>query len=57
MDQEECESSCNAQANLYQDENDEEKQDAFDQQRACIVSETCDSLEEGVCYNEEVFSF
>ena len=57
MKQDECESSCNAQTNLYEDEDDEEKQEAFQDLKSCIVSETCEDLTAGVCYDEDVFSW
>lgn len=55
MNQQECESACNAQVNLYEDQQDETKQNALDDFKSCVVEETCEDLVEGVCYDEEVY--
>jgi hypothetical protein len=59
MNQDECESSCNAQANLYEDVDDEDEtlQTAFDDLKSCIVDEACFDLSEGVCYDEDIFAW
>ena len=53
-----CYDDCERQRSLYADwwENDE-KSDRFDDHRDCIADSSCEELEEGVCYDEEIFVF
>ena len=53
----ECEESCNRTADLYEDWEDQDKIDAFDAHRQCIGSSTCEEINDGVCYDEEIFIF
>jgi len=55
MNLDECTSSCAAQSNWYEDNQKVEQQDAFDQLKSCIYSETCESVLDGVCYDEDVY--
>ena len=55
MNLDECTSACAAQSNQYEDSEHEQKQQAFDELKSCIVAETCGDLSEGVCYDEEVY--
>ncbi len=55
VDLEACTSACNAQDTLYSEWDDEEKMDAFDELRTCIVSETCERVSEGVCYDDDMY--
>lgn len=57
MNKVECNSACNAQLNYYQDNDYTDKENAFKDMRACIVSETCEAISEGVCYDEEVYAW
>jgi hypothetical protein len=55
----ECEVSCLRQEALYQEWEDERKEELFDDHRRCIARSSCDELAEGVCYDgyEELFVF
>ena len=55
MNLDECTSSCASQSNWYEDNEKVEQQDAFDELKTCITNETCEELENGVCYNSEVY--
>ena len=55
MNIDECTSACSAQQNLYEDWEDEEKEQAFKDLKTCIVAEECASVAEGVCYDEQVY--
>jgi hypothetical protein len=57
MGEEECVSACNAQVNLYEDEEDEATQNALDDYKSCVIDSTCDELAAGVCYNEDIYSW
>jgi hypothetical protein len=54
-----CIEDCEKQQQLYQDWDDEEKQDLFVAHKRCLVDASCEEIEEGVCYDgyEELFSF
>ena len=53
-----CYDDCERQRSLYADwwENDE-MSDRFDDHRDCISDSSCEELEEGVCYDDELFIF
>jgi hypothetical protein len=53
----ECEESCTTQLELYETWEDKDKLDAFDAERECIGSSTCDEIRDGVCYDDTVFVF
>ncbi len=55
--QDECERECARQDTLYDSWEDVAKQDAYAAHKTCIVDSTCDALDEGVCYDEEIFLF
>ena len=55
MNIDECTSACSAQQNTYEDWDDPEKENAFKDLKSCIVAEECDLLNEGVCYDEDVY--
>ena len=57
MNQDECESACNAQENRYDDDDLVDEGTAFDALKSCIVAETCEDLDAGVCYDETVYSW
>ena len=57
MNLDECSSSCAAQSNWYEDQELTEQQVAFDDLKACINSETCEDLADGVCYTEDLYNF
>lgn len=53
----ECEQSCEAQQSLYATWEDEAKEDAFDDHKRCLMQESCEAIDEGVCYDEAIFVF
>ena len=55
MNLDECTSSCASQSNWYEDNEKVDQQDAFDELKSCISRETCEDLQEGVCYDAEVY--
>ena len=55
MNLDECESACSSQENVYNSWDDESKQAAFDELKSCIVESECSDLNDGVCYNEDVY--
>ena len=51
---------CDLTARLNQVECEEaclEQEDAFADHRRCIVDATCEELEDGVCYDEDLYIF
>ena len=52
---EECVLSCKLQESLYQTWKDQAKIDAFKAHKRCIGKSTCDEIEAGVCYDEDLF--
>lgn len=55
--QSECEESCTRTRLRYQDWDDKNLLEDFAAHRRCIVQATCDELEEGACYDEDLFAF
>ncbi|MFT7519742.1 MAG: hypothetical protein ACI9MC_001885 [Kiritimatiellia bacterium] len=53
----ECRTSCLTQEALYDEWEDEVKQDALSAHMRCIRGSTCDEILDGVCYDEDVFLF
>ena len=53
----ECVTSCTSQKQLYEDWDDVEKQDLFDAHRRCLGSSTCEEIDEGFCYEDDLFVF
>jgi len=53
----ECTESCQRQDFLYQQWEDEEKQDRFDDHKACLKDASCDEITNGVCYDDALFVF
>ena len=54
---EECEASCVFQERLYDDTEDEARRDALTRHKRCLNRSRCDEIEEGACYDEDVFIF
>jgi hypothetical protein len=54
-----CVEDCQKQEQLYDNWDDEAKQDLFVDHKRCLVGATCEEIEEGVCYDgyEDLFSF
>lgn len=57
LSQVECEESCLREAALYQDWEDDAKIEAFAAHRRCIVQATCEELDDGECYDDDIFVF
>ena len=57
MSSDECKESCQQQQDLYAGWTDGEKQDAFDAELSCLYTSECADVADGVCYDEEVWSF
>jgi hypothetical protein len=55
MNLDECTSACSAQQNVYEAWDDPDKENAFDDLKSCIVAEECESVTEGVCYDEDMY--
>ena len=54
---EECTEACERQDALYEDWEDEDKLDAFDVHRRCLMDASCKQIDDGVCYDAEIFVF
>ena len=55
MNMDECSTACSAQQNLYQEWEDSDKEQSFDDLKSCIVSEECEDVEAGVCYDSDMY--
>lgn len=53
----ECEESCTRQDAQYELEEDDASAKAFREHRRCIGASTCEEIEDGECYDEDVFVF
>ena len=53
----ECEESCNRTNDLYESWEDQDKIDAFAAHKQCIAGATCDEINDGVCYDEDLYVF
>ena len=54
-----CEQDCERQEQLYDDWEDEAKQDLFKDHKRCLLDATCDEIADGECFvgYEELFVF
>ena len=52
-----CRASCETEQHLYEAWGDEDKQQAFRDERSCLVGATCDEIADGVCYDEDMYTF
>jgi hypothetical protein len=55
--QAECEDQCAREDALYAAWEDQEKMDAFDDHRRCVVGATCEELVDGACYDPLLFPY
>ena len=56
--QNDCEAQCEDQRTLYEDIwEDEDLEQRHDDYRNCVVDSTCEDIEDGVCYDEELFAY
>ncbi|MCB9677070.1 MAG: hypothetical protein H6737_18275 [Alphaproteobacteria bacterium] len=51
----ECVLSCQQEQQLYADWEDETKIEAFKEHKRCLRDSTCEEIEQGVCYDPELF--
>jgi hypothetical protein len=49
-----CRSACLSQQEQAQED---EREEAFDDLKSCLNTSTCDDIVEGVCYDEELYSW
>ena len=52
-----CETACTTQLVAVESEDNSERTTAFTQHRNCLATSTCEELTEGICYDEQFFSF
>ncbi len=52
-----CAENCQRQYQLYEFWDDTQLTDALDETQLCIADATCDEIAEGVCYDEDLYSF
>lgn len=57
MSETECKESCQQQERLYEEWEDEQLRDAFDAELKCLDDSTCEELADGVCYDEDLWSY
>lgn len=57
LSKEECEVACEQQEALYDQWEDPELRDAFSEYKQCAMDETCRAIEDGACYDEELYAF
>ena len=57
MSEGECEESCADQRDLYDRWTDPDKVHAFEDELTCLYDSECADIEDGVCYDEEVWAF
>jgi hypothetical protein len=53
----ECESTCTTLIQSFARDEDEVRKESFAAHRRCVVSATCDEVNDGVCYDETLFAF
>ena len=57
LGQEDCEAWCNNQEALYDEWNDTQLRADFTDYKQCVVGEECGAIEEGACYDEDLYAF
>jgi len=55
--QDECVEACDRQRTYFDVEEDDEGKKAFIQERECIVSSTCEEIQDGACYDPYLYPF
>ncbi|MCO4747903.1 MAG: hypothetical protein KC912_24130 [Proteobacteria bacterium] len=53
----ECESTCTALLQSFARDDDEIRKESFAAHRRCVVSASCDEIDDGVCYDETLYAF
>jgi hypothetical protein len=54
---EECAEVCSQQETLYDDWEDTQLADALQASKECVTEHTCEELDDGVCYDEELWPY
>lgn len=57
VSQAECEDACATRHALYDAWDDPDKQQAFVDHKRCLMDASCDEIEDGACYDPEIFEF
>lgn len=57
LSKEECELACIEQESLYDEWEDPELRTAFREYKQCVMDKTCNAIEDGACYDEELYAF
>ena len=50
-----CVETCVTLQQLHEETNDDDSREAFAAHRRCLVSSTCEEIDEGVCYDETLY--
>jgi hypothetical protein len=53
----ECQLSCEREIQEYKDLEDEVSLDAFNAHRVCLGNKSCDKIESGACFDDDLFLF
>ena len=57
LSQAECVESCDRQRLYYDIQDDKARLEAFAAHRRCIANASCEEIQDGVCYDEQIFPF
>ena len=52
-----CTAACLVQERLYDDWEDTELRDSFTEYKTCVTEESCQDIADGICYDEELYSW
>jgi hypothetical protein len=52
-----CKASCETEDHLYDVWDDQEKTDAFHEERRCLVDSSCEDIAAGACYDDRLYPF
>ena len=57
MGLEDCRLQCERQQSLYDGWDDQDLQTAFSDHKRCVLEEECDAIDEGACYDSDLFAW
>jgi hypothetical protein len=57
MSSAECQEECKQQQELYATWDDTQLRAGLDDELSCLKSSSCDDIEDGVCYQDDLWSF
>ncbi len=57
LSKEECELACEDQEALYDEWEDPQLRTSFREYKQCVMDKTCNAIEDGVCYDEDLYAF